>query len=143
MNAIVNAVAGVVGRVSNAAGNIADAIKRPINAVLSAWNSISFSIPRISIPKVKIGKKSIGGGSFGGQSFGVGKIPLLAQGGVVTSPTLALIGEAGPEAVVPLDKMPSPSVSVRVFIGDQELTSLVRTEIVNSNTGLARALLAG
>jgi hypothetical protein len=29
-------------------------------------------------------------------------IPRLAKGGIVTSPTLALIGEAGPEAVVPL-----------------------------------------
>jgi hypothetical protein len=29
-------------------------------------------------------------------------IPALADGGVVTEPTLALIGEAGPEAVVPL-----------------------------------------
>jgi len=32
-------------------------------------------------------------------------IPHLAAGGIVTSPTLALIGEAGPEAVVPLDQM--------------------------------------
>lgn len=31
-------------------------------------------------------------------------IPLLAQGGIVTKPTLAVIGEAGPEAVVPLNK---------------------------------------
>jgi phage-related minor tail protein len=30
-------------------------------------------------------------------------IPRLAEGGIVTGPTLALIGEAGPEAVVPLD----------------------------------------
>ena len=29
-------------------------------------------------------------------------IPALAKGGIVTRPTLALIGEAGPEAVVPL-----------------------------------------
>ncbi len=28
----------------------------------------------------------------------------LAEGGIVTGPTLALIGEAGPEAVVPLDR---------------------------------------
>jgi hypothetical protein len=28
----------------------------------------------------------------------------LAEGGIVTGPTLALIGEAGPEAVIPLDK---------------------------------------
>ena len=30
------------------------------------------------------------------------KIPAMAAGGIVTGPTLALIGEAGPEAVVPL-----------------------------------------
>ena len=30
------------------------------------------------------------------------KIPMLAKGGIVNSPTLAMIGEAGPEAVVPL-----------------------------------------
>ena len=29
----------------------------------------------------------------------------LAEGGIVTSPTAALIGEAGPEAVIPLDKL--------------------------------------
>jgi hypothetical protein len=34
-------------------------------------------------------------------------IPALADGGIVTGPTLALIGEAGPEAVVPLDRMGS------------------------------------
>jgi hypothetical protein len=33
------------------------------------------------------------------------RIPRLAEGGIVNSPTLALIGEAGPEAVVPLDRM--------------------------------------
>jgi phage-related minor tail protein len=31
-------------------------------------------------------------------------LPKMANGGIVTSPTLALIGEAGPEAVVPLGK---------------------------------------
>jgi SLT domain-containing protein len=32
-------------------------------------------------------------------------IPAMANGGIVTGPTLALIGEAGPEAVIPLDRM--------------------------------------
>uniref|UniRef100_UPI0005538D01 hypothetical protein n=1 Tax=Chryseobacterium hispalense TaxID=1453492 RepID=UPI0005538D01 len=31
-------------------------------------------------------------------------LPALADGGIVTGPTIALIGEAGPEAVVPLSK---------------------------------------
>lgn len=37
-----------------------------------------------------------------GQPLPPSGIPAMAQGGVVTQPTLALIGEAGPEAVVPL-----------------------------------------
>jgi phage-related protein len=34
-------------------------------------------------------------------------IPALAEGGVVTGPTTALIGEAGPEMVIPLDRFES------------------------------------
>ncbi len=46
--------------------------------------------------------KMFGGG--GGSSSGIQtqNIPHLAKGGIVTRPTLALIGEAGPEMVVPL-----------------------------------------
>lgn len=32
------------------------------------------------------------------------KPPKMAEGGIVTSPTIAMIGEAGPEAVIPLDR---------------------------------------
>jgi len=31
-----------------------------------------------------------------------GGVPAMASGGIVTDPTLALIGEQGPEAVIPL-----------------------------------------
>jgi hypothetical protein len=36
-------------------------------------------------------------------------IPAMAAGGIVTRPTLALIGEAGPEAVVPLNRNNTPT----------------------------------
>lgn len=41
---------------------------------------------------------------FGGQTWAtnIAKIPMLAQGGFVTSATPAIIGEAGPEVVTPL-----------------------------------------
>ncbi len=43
-----------------------------------------------------------------GISKGLGiPVPALAEGGYVTKPTLALLGEAGPEAVIPLSKMGS------------------------------------
>lgn len=44
-------------------------------------------------------------GAYGtGKKKKKNKIPALAAGGLVTMPTLALVGEAGPEAVVPLDR---------------------------------------
>mgnify|MGYP001566780233 CR=1 FL=1 len=39
---------------------------------------------------------------------GISKIPHLAKGGIVNSPTLAMIGEDGPEAVVPLSQRNNP-----------------------------------
>ena len=88
-----------------------------INRLIGAWNSIKLRIPEVRIPKLTLGgqkigplkipKVTIGGGSFGGQTFGVPqlpKIPTLAEGGIVKAPTLALVGEAGPEAVVPLGR---------------------------------------
>lgn len=65
-----------------------------INLLISGLNKIKFSIPSW-VP-------GIGGRSFG---INIPKIPKLAEGGIVTGPTLAMIGEAGPEAVIPLDKM--------------------------------------
>ena len=44
-------------------------------------------------------------GGLGGNKFSVPKIPMLAEGGIVNSPMLAMIGEKGPEAVIPLNKM--------------------------------------
>jgi hypothetical protein len=40
---------------------------------------------------------------IGGTRFGTTAIPALANGGVTTGATLAQIGEAGPEAILPLD----------------------------------------
>ena len=147
MNGVVNAIENIVGRVSRAASSVSNAIKGPINAVLRAWNSITLTIPRVTIPSFKIGPKKFGGGSFGGGSIGFPDVPLLAKGGVVTSPTLAMVGEQGTEIVAPekmlRDIVGDRNVQVRVFIGDQELRGLVRTEIVDANTGIARTVLAG
>lgn len=53
----------------------------------------------------------------------------LASGGIVTGPTPALIGEAGPEAVIPLDKLSQMTgarkleiVGTRITGGDLLLT---------------------
>ena len=69
------------------------------NGFASIWNN--------TIGKVQIKIPDIIGLPGRGQTFGVPNIPMLAAGGIVTGPTLAMIGEAGPEAVIPLDRMGS------------------------------------
>ena len=51
--------------------------------------------------------KTSDGGDIGGGTHSINGVTLpgLANGGIVTAPTLALIGEAGDEAVIPLSKM--------------------------------------
>lgn len=53
--------------------------------------------------KAASGSLTIAPGALQSGNFGGEGIPQLAEGGIVTKPTLAMIGEAGPEAVVPLD----------------------------------------
>lgn len=60
-----------------------------INGLIGGLNKLSFKMP-----------DALGGGQVG---FSIPKIPMLARGGVVDQPTLAMIGEAGKEAVVPLE----------------------------------------
>jgi hypothetical protein len=47
------------------------------------------------------------------------QVPMMAKGGVVTRPTLAMLGEAGPEAVVPLGAGVGRKVTINVqLLGD-------------------------
>jgi hypothetical protein len=47
--------------------------------------------------------------AYGVPTFNLGQamagIPMFADGGIVTGPTLGIVGEAGPEAVIPLDQL--------------------------------------
>jgi phage-related protein len=104
--AIADFFKGLVDGIGDTAKKIADAIKAPINWVLNKWNEMEFQIPEIHIPEVDvpiIGKQ--GGGTVGGQRFTTNNIPLLAAGGVLTSPTLFVGGEAGTEIVAPEDML--------------------------------------
>lgn len=71
-----------------------------VNLIVSALNSIKFDVPDW-VPE-------IGGASIGFNLPKLSQITLgrvaLADGGLVTGPTNALIGEAGPEVVMPLNR---------------------------------------
>jgi hypothetical protein len=77
---------------------VVDGIKGYVNLLISALNLMIRGANMISI-KVPKWVPGIGGKGF---SLNIPEIPSLAAGGIVTSPTLAMIGEAGPEAVIPL-----------------------------------------
>lgn len=46
----------------------------------------------------------------------------LAKGGIVTAPTTALIGEAGPEAVIPLNRMGQMSPTYNIYVNASNRT---------------------
>lgn len=62
----------------------------------------------------------------------------MAEGGVVTQPTMALIGEAGSEAVIPLDRMGGFGTTVNVnvagsVISEGQLQSVIQDALYNLN----------
>lgn len=85
-------IRGLIDGLSHVGGSIANIGKAIVNSVIGFLNDVlphSISINKgpihVSVPLFP-------------------SIPMLASGGIVYGPTLALIGEAGPEAVVPLGR---------------------------------------
>ena len=67
-----------------------------------------------------------------------GNLPRMADGGIVNQPTIAMIGEAGAEAVVPLDRMGGFGTTVNVnvagsVISEGELQSVIQDALYNLN----------
>lgn len=84
---------GIIAILNGLIGGVATAV----NAVAKMLNKLKVTIPSW-VPG--IGGKSIG---FNLPTWSPGKIPYLAKGGVIDHPTLAMMGEDGKEAVVPLE----------------------------------------
>jgi phage-related protein len=78
-------------------------IKGIWNAFVRFWNGIQISVPAVDVPLV---------GRVGGFNLGLPDLPFLAKGGIVTRPTLGVIGEKGPEAIIPLDKLQSGTTNI-------------------------------
>jgi len=123
INDIVGFFTGLPGRVSAALSALPDAIsggiKLGVNLAIGYINTLAWgwelvintlaglvnAIPDFSIPGWVP--------KIGGKSFGIPEIPTialpridaLAQGGIVTRPTLALLGESGTEVVAPLGQI--------------------------------------
>jgi len=89
---------GLPGRIASIATHMWDGIGQAfrgvINWMIDLWNKLQFKLPSIHFGPINID----------GPTIGVPNLPHLAAGGIVRRPTLALLGENGPEAVVPLGR---------------------------------------
>jgi hypothetical protein len=117
-----------------------DTLKNYFNTVLGIYKSIFNGIA--TLWNNTIGKLSFTFPSWipvlGGKGFDVPDIPYLANGGIVTSPTLAMIGERGPEAVIPLTGSNAGggmgnTININVNGGDPNQIVLALQRYVRSN----------
>lgn len=121
-----NIVDTVFSAVKTGVSGVYDFFKKYVDLILGVWKGVFNSIA--SVWNNTIGKLSFKIPSWvpgiGGKGFDVPDIPKLAAGGIVMRPTLALIGERGPEAVIPLNKSNTPQggIQVNVYGGDPRAT---------------------
>jgi len=114
-------------------------VKTPLNLIIDAVNTLIRGLNRIRID-IPSWVPGVGGRSFG---INIPTIPKLATGAVVDSPMVALLGEAGREAVMPLERntewIAELASQIANIIGTGETTIIVKigedtiTEKVISN----------
>ena len=101
--------------VKNIFGGIFDALKglfkTPINYIIDGINAFISGLNKIKIPDWVP--------AVGGKGINIPKIPKLAQGGVIDKPTIAMIGEAGKEAVIPMERNLGALEKLSTMIGDK------------------------
>jgi tape measure domain-containing protein len=82
-----NTVRGIVNQILNGVGNAVNGVVRAINSIIGGANR---ALAALKMPQIPMLPQA--------------SIPRFAKGGVVTKPTLGLIGEAGTEYIVPESK---------------------------------------
>jgi len=127
----------VINFVKEAFSGFYSAVRGYIDALYLAFKNVFNSIARLW--NNTVGKLSFKVPSWvpilGGKSWNVPDIPMLAEGGIVTGPTLAMIGEKGPEAVIPLDRMMRGNITVNVagsVTSERDLVETIRKGLVDA-----------
>lgn len=107
---------------SNVWDSIGGIVTKGINNLIDKINGFINGLnDKLGKAKIEVGGIKVGG-------WQIPNIPKLAEGGIVGSATLAMIGEAGPEAVIPLNKMKGLSG------GTQVLVNVTGNEIMDDGT---------
>lgn len=115
INAFVSGLKNAGGIISGIAGNVWNAVRGLLNGAIDRLNAaLSFTIDPPGPGKVSVNPKDI---------------PHLADGAYVDRPTLALIGEAGPELVQPLSGPKAKKAQQNVFGSGQPSISPLADEL--------------
>jgi hypothetical protein len=120
--AVVNAV---VNQVARNFEFMANAFITMINVVIKGINLIKPGKDIGSLGQISLGRLGGEGSAAGGANPAGLDYKAMATGGIVTSPTFALIGEAGPEAVIPLSKMGSMGGGVTINVNGGDPNAVV------------------
>jgi phage-related protein len=97
-----NIVNSVINFIIGGFETLANTWIKAINALIRAYNAIPFVDNVSTIESISLGR--IGAAQEAAEG-GISGVRKMATGGIVTAPTLAIVGEKGPEAVIPLDRM--------------------------------------
>ena len=120
--AVVNAV---INQVASNFEFMANAFITMINVVIKGINLIKPGKDIGSLGQISLGRLGGDASAAGGANPAGLDYKAMATGGVVTSPTFALIGEAGPEAVIPLDKMGGMGGGVTINVNGGDPNAVV------------------
>jgi len=130
-----NGVQALFSAISNGVEFSVNVIKGYLTTVLNFYKSIFNTIANLwnnSIGKLAFKFPSWVPG-LGGSGFSVPQIPQLAEGGIVTGPTLAMIGESGPEAVIPLNRLGGGNGGITVNVmGGLATSAEIGQAVVNA-----------
>ena len=116
----------VINQIASNFEFMANAFITMINVVIKGINLIKPGKDIGSLGQISLGRMGGGGGGGGGANPAGLDYKAMATGGIVTSPTMALIGEAGPEAVIPLDKMGSMGGGVTINVNGGDPNAVVQ-----------------
>lgn len=106
------------------------------NSIINGVNFVIRALNRVQVRAPQWVTNLTGMTSFG---FNIGELSnitlprvALAEGGIVTGPTSALIGEAGPEAVIPLSKMGNMGSTYNITINANVADARLGEVVVNA-----------
>lgn len=135
-NGIWNGIKGIINNIISGIEKMANSVIDGINAMIASMNTLSWDIPNW-VPKI------------GGNKFGLNiptlsnvSIPRLANGGITTGSTLANIGEAGREAVLPLENNLSYMEPFAEMIASK-LEGVQVVKIIPDESGIVKVVREG